>query len=88
MGELGVASIASLTTIAAGAGPVLNIGGEGEVPGAINFQGPWIWGAIYAASATGQTVAQMQAAGNQFVVGSNVALAICTGYVPQRAKTN
>jgi hypothetical protein len=36
---------------------------------------------MYAASATGQTLAEMQAAGNQFVVGSNSALPFPPGSV-------
>jgi RHS repeat-associated protein len=89
---LGVGTTATVGTAAVGAaespvgqqllGPVVNIGGEGEVSGAINFQGPWIFDPTnYAASATGQTLAEMQAAGNQFVVGSNSALPFAPGSV-------
>jgi hypothetical protein len=64
-------------------GIVLNIGGEGEVPGAINFQGPWILGDgfTFAGAGAGLTPEQLQAAGNQILVGTNDALPFAPGSV-------
>jgi hypothetical protein len=55
-------------------GTVVNLGGEGEVPGAINVQGPWILDSNWVSSATGQSLGDLQAAGNQFVIVDNTAL--------------
>jgi hypothetical protein len=55
-------------------GVVLNIGGEGKVAGAINIQGSWILDSAWRSSATGGTLADLQAAGNQFVVADKLAL--------------
>jgi RHS repeat-associated protein len=63
-------------------GVILNLGGEGEVAGAINFQGKWVLDPAWRSSANGQTLRELQAAGNQFVVGSNTAVPFQTGSVP------
>lgn len=57
-----------------GGGVLINIGGEGEVPGAINVQIPSIFEEGWASSASGQSLSELQAAGNQFVVADNTAL--------------
>jgi RHS repeat-associated protein len=66
---------------AAGQDLVVNLGGEGEVPEAINVQGPWALENDWAASASGQSLSQLQAAGNQFVVANNTALPFADGSV-------
>jgi hypothetical protein len=62
--------------IAAGGAPnvIVNLGGEGEVPDAINLQGSWALDPSWASSASGQSLSQLQSAGNQFVVADNTAL--------------
>lgn len=53
---------------------ILNLGGEGEVPGVINVQGPWVNAPDWASSASGQSISELQALGNQFVIADNTAL--------------
>jgi RHS repeat-associated protein len=73
---------AVIPAAAAGAAPaaaeassiVVNLGGEGEVAGAINVQGPWVLDLNFASSRTGQSLAELQAGGDQFVVASNTSL--------------
>jgi RHS repeat-associated protein len=70
---------ALLTGTSSTTATVLNVGGEGEVPGAYNFQGPWVLLDGYANATTSQTLGEMQAAGNQFVIGSNTSMPFATG---------
>jgi RHS repeat-associated protein len=60
---------------------VVNLGGEGEVPGAINQQGPWILQPTWASSQAGQSLSQLQQQGNQFVISSNTQLPFANGSV-------
>jgi hypothetical protein len=58
----------------AGGGEVeVNLGGEGEVPGAINVQGPWTMDANWR-SVGGETLPELAAKGDPYVVADNQAL--------------
>ena len=46
---------------------IANLGGEGEVLGVVNVQGDWAQDPSWRSSAGGQTLAQLQAAGHQFI---------------------
>ena len=59
----------------------VNLGGEGEVPGAINVQGKWVLDADWLSSAAGQSLSELLAAGNQFVIAANTALPFADGSV-------
>src|SRR5436309_2267242 len=50
----------------------VNLGGEGEVPGALNQQGPWAVQPGWASSTTGQTLDQLLAAGQEFLICDNL----------------
>jgi hypothetical protein len=53
----------------------VNLGGEGEVPGAINQQPQWVLDdPTWRASRTGKTIHELIADGHQFVFGSNESL--------------
>ena len=53
---------------------IVNLGGEGEVPGAVNVQGRWALDDNFAISRTGQSLAESQAEGNIFVIMDNKSL--------------
>lgn len=59
--------------------PAVNLGGEGEVPGAINVQGPWILEPGWRSSREGKTLKQLQSEGHLFVVSNNLKLPFATG---------
>jgi RHS repeat-associated protein len=87
---IGVA-MATPALVAAGAvaaTAVVNLGGEGEVAGAINVQGPWILQGGWFSSQTGQSLTQLQAAGNQFVISSSTNLPFANGSVQTFIKNN
>jgi hypothetical protein len=46
---------------------VVNLGGEGEVAGVLNVQGDWVQDPSWRSSATGETLAELQAAGHRFL---------------------
>jgi hypothetical protein len=50
----------------------VNLGGEGEDPGALNQQGPWVLLAGWASSSTGQLLDQLVAAGHEFLICDNL----------------
>jgi hypothetical protein len=52
----------------------VNLGGEGEDPGALNQQGPWILDPNWRSSRTGETLQELLAKGHRFVISSNLAL--------------
>jgi len=52
----------------------VNLGGEGEVPGVINQQGPWVFDPNWTSSRDGKTLAELQADGHVFVFCSNTQL--------------
>lgn len=54
----------------------VNLGGEGEEPGALNQQGPWVLDATWQSSNTAQTLAGLCAAGHDFLICPNAALAL------------
>src|SRR4051812_9119776 len=53
----------------------INLGGEGEIPGVLNQQPPFALGPNWR-SQSGQTLAQLTAAGIPFLICPNVALAL------------
>jgi RHS repeat-associated protein len=59
----------------------VNLGGEGEVPRAINFQGPWITDPAWRSSQTSQTLDALRSAGHRFVIASNDRLPIASSSV-------
>jgi hypothetical protein len=54
----------------------VNLGGEGEVPGTVNQQGPWILHLGWASSRTGLTLDQLVAAGHAFLICDNLTIAL------------
>jgi hypothetical protein len=46
---------------------IVNLGGEGEVPGVLNVQGDWAKDPSWRSSADGKTLGELQAAGHQFI---------------------
>ena len=57
------------------------MGGEGEVPQAINVQGRWALNADWASSAAGQSLSELRATGIRFVIADNTALPFASGSV-------
>ena len=57
---------------------IVNIGGEGEVAGAINLQGRWALDPAWR-SISGQTLGQLQVQGAQIVIVDNLALPFAAG---------
>jgi hypothetical protein len=57
-------------------GPILrvNLGGEGEVPGVLNQQGPWVLDPTWRSSRAGKTLQELLAQGHQFLITSNTNL--------------
>jgi hypothetical protein len=49
----------------------VNLGGEAELPGVLNQQGPWAAQPGWAASRTSETLAQLVAAGHTFLICDN-----------------
>jgi RHS repeat-associated protein len=67
----------------AGGGAVrVNLGGEGEITGVINQQGRWVLDKAWR-SAHGESLKELQAKGNQFVISNNTNLPFRTGSVDQ-----
>src|SRR5574338_1546058 len=66
---------------------VVNLGGEGEAAGALNVQGKWVLDEGWRASRAGQSLPELQAAGNKFVVADNFALPFANNSV-DRVITN
>jgi hypothetical protein len=50
----------------------VNLGGEAELPGVLNQQGPWAPQHGWAPSRTSQTLAQLVAAGHTFLICDNL----------------
>lgn len=59
----------------------LNLGGEGEIPGAINQQGPWVLSSHWRRSADGMTFADVVAEGHAFLICPNDAIPFPDGTV-------
>src|SRR6476660_3044352 len=57
----------------------VNLGGEAELAGVLNQQGPWAAQPGWAASATSQTLAQLVAAGHEFLICDNLAVPLPDG---------
>lgn len=54
----------------------VNLGGEGEVPGALNQQGGWAAQPGWASSARGERLPQLVLAGHAFLICDNSAVAL------------
>jgi hypothetical protein len=52
----------------------VNLGGEGEVTGALNQQGPWVLGPTWRSSRAGLTLGQLIAAGHEFLICDNLSV--------------
>ena len=61
----------------------VNLGGEGEVPGVLNQQGPWVLDPNWRSSRDGKTLGQLLAEGHQFVIASNTRLPFADGSVDE-----
>jgi hypothetical protein len=57
----------------------VNLGGEGEVPGALNQQGPWVIQAGWSSSAGGHTLGQLLAMGHEFLICDNLTIPLPDG---------
>jgi prepilin-type processing-associated H-X9-DG protein len=53
---------------------VVNLGGEGEEPGVINQQGPWVLNPNWRCSRVGRTLQQLFADGHVFIICPNTPL--------------
>jgi hypothetical protein len=49
----------------------INLGGEGEIPGVINQQGPWALGPAWRSSRDGKTLQELVADGHNFLICPN-----------------
>ncbi|MEO2092057.1 MAG: hypothetical protein ABGY75_21595, partial [Gemmataceae bacterium] len=58
---------------------VVNLGGEGEVVGALNQQGPWALNSSWFSSRDGKPLAQLVADGHGFLICPNDAIALPDG---------
>jgi hypothetical protein len=52
----------------------VNLGGEGEVAGVLNQQGPWVASPGWASSATGQTLELLAGSGHEFLLCDNLTI--------------
>lgn len=59
----------------------LNLGGEGELPGVINQQGPWVLDPNWRSSQLGKTFRELVDEGHDFLICSNLALPFPDGAV-------
>src|SRR5947209_17810814 len=59
----------------------VNLGGEGEVPGVWNQQGPWVLDSGWRSSRHGKTLVQLRREGHVFVISSNLRLPFASGSV-------
>ena len=57
----------------------VNLGGEGEEPGALNQQGPWALNANWTSSRTGRTLAQLVGDGHEFLICDNPTIPLPDG---------
>jgi hypothetical protein len=61
----------------------VNLGGEGEVPGLLNQQGPWVLDPAWRSSRGGKTLRELRALGHQFVIAHNKYLPFAAGSVDE-----
>jgi hypothetical protein len=62
----------------------INLGGEGEEPGALNQQGPWvILRPLWRSSRSGITFSDLVAAGHDFLICPNTAIPLGDGSVDE-----
>ena len=52
----------------------INLGGEGEIPGVINQQGPWVLSPNWFCSRDGRTFPELVADGHVFLICPNIPL--------------
>lgn len=52
----------------------INLGGEGEIPGVINQQGPWVLNPVWRCSRDGHTFQELVNDGHVFIICSNLTL--------------
>jgi hypothetical protein len=52
----------------------VNLGGEGEVPGVLNQQGPWVLDPAWRSSRDSKTLGELLAEGHAFVIADNTQL--------------
>jgi SAM-dependent methyltransferase len=52
----------------------VNLGGEGEIPGVLNQQGPWVFLPSWRSSRTGKTIYELLADGIPFIICPNIPL--------------
>src|SRR4051812_29661152 len=57
----------------------VNLGGEGETPGVLNQQGPWVLLPGWASSQTSQTLDQLAAFGHEFPICDNLTIPLPDG---------
>src|SRR5689334_21211069 len=57
----------------------VNLGGEAEMPGVLNQQGPWAAQPGWAASRSSLTLTQLVAAGHEFLICANLAVPLPDG---------
>jgi hypothetical protein len=57
----------------------VNLGGEGEVPGVLNQQGSWVLQPGWASSRGGQSLRQLAAAGDEFLICDNLTVPLPDG---------
>jgi hypothetical protein len=61
----------------------VNLGGEGEVPGVLNQQGPWALDPLWHSSRDGKTLQDLQGEGHQFIIADNTHLPFADGSVDE-----
>lgn len=61
----------------------INLGGEGEVPGVLNQNGPWIARPGWASSRKRRTLWELVSAGNRFLICDNVNLPVADNSVDE-----
>jgi len=52
----------------------VNLGGEGEIPGALNQQGPWALRPSWRSADGTKTLCDLRALGHRFIISSNLRL--------------
>jgi hypothetical protein len=57
----------------------VNLGGEGESPGALNQQGPWALEPSWASGGTSLSLGQLVAAGHEFLICDNLSVPLPDG---------
>ncbi len=66
----------------------VNLGGEGEAPGVINQQGPWVLNPLWTSSRGGKTIQELVAVGHDFLICPNQELPFPDGTVDEVLTNN